>query len=101
MNLARFTHLPSRAELLSTKRPRCVVCITEKNISMKPGTHLHVQPMSKTFICACVNFAVHVQSGIHLNSKWHLFPNLCEKSCFEILHSKMYDRLRRSKLESA
>ena len=99
-NLVSRTHLPTRMDLISTKRPQCVVCTTENNIDMKPGTQFFIQPMSKTFIYACITYVVHVHSGIHLNSKWHLFPDLCGKTCFEILHWDTCDGLWRKVQEN-
>ena len=69
MILAPQIHLPTSVEVITTKRPRCVVYTTEKNIGMKHYDPFHIQPMLKIFICACVTCAVHVHSGVHLKSK--------------------------------
>ena len=49
---------------------------------------------------ACVTCVVHVHSGVTLNSKWYLFPDVHGKNCFEILHSEICDGLCGNKTDS-
>ena len=81
-NLARQTHLPSRVELLTARKPQCVVCTTKKIIGMTLSTPLHIHPLSKSFMCAIVTCALRVQCRINLNSKWQLIPKSCGKAYF-------------------